>query len=97
MSSITSGRLTRVFLAFALLIGAIGLQSGSPSPYNKHQKARYIPKGQEQYVAYTTEQATGAVLGTITRPDFELGGGTATQVGPGQYQYTFKAQGPRGI
>ena len=39
--------------------------------------ASYIPKGQEQYVAYTTAQATGAALGTITRPDFELGG-TAT-------------------
>ncbi len=35
--------------------------------------AAYIPKGQEQYVAYTTAQATGKVLGTITRPDFEIG------------------------
>ena len=59
--------------------------------------AAYIPKGQEQYVAYTTEQATGAVLGTITRPFFELGGGPGTQVAPGQYQYTFKAQAPAGF
>jgi OmcA/MtrC family decaheme c-type cytochrome len=58
--------------------------------------AAYIPKGQEQYVAYTTGSATGKVLGTITRPDFELGG-TATQVGPGQYQYTFIAQAPAGF
>lgn len=58
--------------------------------------AAYIPKGQEQYVAYTTGQATGPVLGTITRPAFELGG-AATQVGPGQYQYTFKAQAPQGF
>jgi OmcA/MtrC family decaheme c-type cytochrome len=58
--------------------------------------AAYIPKGQEQYVAYTTAAATGKVLGTITRPDFELGG-TATQVAPGQYQYTFKAQAPSGF
>ena len=58
--------------------------------------AAYIPKGQEQYVAYTTAQATGKVLGTITRPNFELGG-KATQVGPGQYQYTFKAQAPAGF
>src|ERR1700680_2355579 len=28
--------------------------------------ASYIPKGQEQYVAYTTASATGKVLGTIT-------------------------------
>jgi OmcA/MtrC family decaheme c-type cytochrome len=58
--------------------------------------ASYIPKGQEQYVAYTTAQATGKALGTITRPDFELGS-PATQVGPGQYQYTFQAQAPVGF
>ncbi len=58
--------------------------------------AAYIPKGQEQYVAYTTSSATGAVLGTITRPDFELGS-PATQVGPGQYQYTFNAKAPAGF
>jgi len=59
--------------------------------------AAYIPKGQEQYVAYTTAQATGKVLGTITRPDFEIGGPAAKQVGPGQYQYTFVAQAPSGF
>jgi OmcA/MtrC family decaheme c-type cytochrome len=58
--------------------------------------AAYIPKGQEQYVAYTTEQATGAVLGTITRPFFELSGGTVTQMAPGKYKYTFAAKAPAG-
>src|ERR1700735_1854873 len=58
--------------------------------------ASYIPKGQEQYVAYTTSQATGKVLGTITRPDFELGS-PATQIGPGQYQYPFTATAPAGF
>ncbi len=58
--------------------------------------ASYIPKGQEQYVAYTTESATGAALGTITRPFFELGS-PATQVSPGQYTYTFKAVAPAGF
>jgi OmcA/MtrC family decaheme c-type cytochrome len=58
--------------------------------------AAYIPKGQEQYVAYTTGQATGKVLGTITRPSFEFGG-TVTQIATGQYQYTFKAQAPAGF
>jgi OmcA/MtrC family decaheme c-type cytochrome len=58
--------------------------------------ASYIPKGQEQYVAYTTAQATGKALGTVTRPDFELGG-QATPIGPGQYQYTFVAQAPTGF
>jgi OmcA/MtrC family decaheme c-type cytochrome len=58
--------------------------------------AAYIPKGQEQYVAYTVSQATGKVLGTITRPDFELGS-PATQVANGQYQYTFQAKAPAGF
>src|ERR1039457_328466 len=157
MSFITSGRLTGVFLAFALLIGAIGLQSGSTSPYNKHQKAfyaaqsvidfvrpglvitinsakiasdgtitvtytltdpaglpldaagvttpgavslayvaSYIPTGQAQYVAYTTSSASGKALGTITRPDFELGK-PPTSLGNGQYTYTFTAKAPAGF
>ncbi len=59
--------------------------------------ASYIPKGQEQYVAYTTAPATGKVLGTITRPTFEEGGGTLTPLAAGQYQYTLKAQAPAGF
>jgi hypothetical protein len=34
--------------------------------------AAYIPKGQEQYVAYTSSLASGKALGTITRKNFEL-------------------------
>ena len=37
------------------------------------------------------------LLGTITRPDFEEGGGTLTSLGAGQYQYTLKAQAPAGF
>jgi OmcA/MtrC family decaheme c-type cytochrome len=59
--------------------------------------ASYIPKGQAQYVAYTTSQATGAVLGTITRPDFEQSGGTLTSEGPGKYKYTYAAKAPAGF
>lgn len=157
MSLISPGRLTRIFLAFTLLVGAIGLQSGSTSPYNKHQKAfyaaqsvidfarpglvitmnsaqiasngtitttytltdpaglpldaagvntpgavalafvaSYIPQGQTQYVAYTTSTVSGKVLGTITRPNFELGG-TPASLGNGQYSYTFTAKAPTGF
>jgi OmcA/MtrC family decaheme c-type cytochrome len=59
--------------------------------------AAYIPKGQAQYVAYTTAQATGKVLGTITRPDFEIFAGQPTQIAPGQYKYTFAAKAPVGF
>jgi OmcA/MtrC family decaheme c-type cytochrome len=62
--------------------------------------AAYIPKGQEQYMAYTTAPATGKVLGTVTRPTFEEGGGTVTPVGAagsGQYQYIMKTVAPAGF
>ncbi|HZU25962.1 MAG TPA: OmcA/MtrC family decaheme c-type cytochrome [Bryobacteraceae bacterium] len=59
--------------------------------------AAYIPRGQEQYVAYTTAQAKGDKLGTITRPNFELFAGQPTPLGPGQYQYTLKAKAPAGF
>ena len=68
----------------------------TPGVISLAYEAAYIPKGQEQYVAYTTAAATGKVLGTITRPNFELGG-TATQVAAGQYQYTFLAHAPAGF
>lgn len=62
--------------------------------------AAYIPKGQEQYVAYTTAAATGAALGTVTRPTFEEGGGALTPLGAagsGNYQYVMKSQAPAGF
>src|SRR5271166_2862105 len=68
----------------------------TPGPISLAYVASYIPKGQEQYVAYTAAPASGKALGTITRPDFELGG-TAKPVGPGQYQYTFIAVAPSGF
>src|SRR5579863_3076795 len=74
--------------------------ANTPGAVSLLYEAAYIPKGQEQYVAYTTSQATGKVLGTITRPDFEgplTGGPSPTQIGPGQYQYTFAAKAPAGF
>jgi OmcA/MtrC family decaheme c-type cytochrome len=62
--------------------------------------AAYIPKGQEQYVSYTTASASGAKLGTVTRPTFEEGSGTLTAAGTagsGQYQYVMKTTAPAGF
>ena len=59
--------------------------------------AAYIPKGQEQYVSYTTSTATGAVLGTVTRPTFEEGGGKVTSLGNGQYSYVMLTTAPAGF
>jgi OmcA/MtrC family decaheme c-type cytochrome len=70
--------------------------ANTPGAVSLAYVASYIPKGQTQYVAYTTGQASGKALGTITRPDFELGG-KAVSLGSGQYQYTFKATAPAGF
>ncbi len=53
--------------------------------------AAAIPKGQEQYVSYITRAAAGAVIPTTNQPASESGG-TTTQIGPGQYSYTFKTK-----
>lgn len=66
----------------------------TPGPISLTYFAAAIPKGQEQYVSYTTASATGKVLGTITRPTFEEGGGTLTPVSAGQYQYVMKNLAP---
>jgi len=58
--------------------------------------AAYIPKGQAQYVAYTTASGDRQGVGNHHPPDFELGS-PATQIGPGQYKYTFTAQAPAGF
>lgn len=58
--------------------------------------AAYIPNGQEQYVAYTTRQQTGAVSGTVTQAAGESNG-TTTAGDPGQYTYTFKTKAPAGF
>ena len=72
--------------------------TSTPGAISLAYVAGYIPNGQEQYTAITTGTATGKVLGTITRPDFELqspeGGNTPTALGSGQYQYVFKATAP---
>jgi len=50
--------------------------------------AATIPNGQEQYTSYTTRQATGAALGTVTQAAADTGS-TFTTLAAGQYRYTF--------
>jgi len=73
----------------------------TPGAVSLLYEAAYIPKGQEQYTAYTVSQATGKVLGTVTRPDFEgplIGTPPPTPTSvPGQYTYTFQAKAPAGF
>src|ERR1700733_13463339 len=80
---------------FGLPLDAAGVNT--PGVVSLTYFVSYIPKGQPQYVAYTTAPATGKVLGTITRPTFEEGGGALRSLGSGQYQYTLKAQALAGF
>lgn len=71
--------------------------STTPGAISLTYFAAAIPKGQEQYVSYTTATSTGAVLGTVTIPTFEEGGGTLTSLGSGQYTYAMTHTAPAGF
>ena len=58
--------------------------------------AAYLPKGQDQYVAYTTRPATGAVSGTVNQAGADTGG-TTTRIADGQYQYVFRTKATAGF
>ncbi len=58
--------------------------------------AAYIPNGQEQYVAYTTRVATGAVSGAVNQAGADTGG-TTIKIADGQYQYVFRTKAPSGF
>lgn len=58
--------------------------------------AAYIPNNQEQYTAYTTKAASGAVVTSTNQPGADSGG-TLTVLGGGAYQYVFKTKAPSGF
>ncbi len=57
--------------------------------------AATIPKGQEQYVAYTTRAASGAAVPSTRQAAADSGGATAT-VTQGRYRYTLGTKAPAG-
>ena len=57
--------------------------------------AARIPQGQQQYVAYTTRNATGAVSGTVSQAGADAGG-VYTKLADGQYRYVFGTKAPSG-
>ncbi len=58
--------------------------------------AAYIPKGQTQYVSYTTRTASGAALASATQAVADAGG-TFTKLADGQYRYRFNTKAPATI
>lgn len=96
-AQITSGGAISVTYTITDPMGLTLDKSGknTPGAVNLSFIAAYIPKGEEQYRTYTTRSATGAVSGTVQQAGGE-NNGTTTQVGDGQYQYTFKTKAPAG-
>jgi OmcA/MtrC family decaheme c-type cytochrome len=58
--------------------------------------AAVLPSNQEDYTAYTTRASSGTVLSSTQQAGADSGG-TSTQVGAGQYQYTFHTRAPSGF
>lgn len=67
----------------------------TPGPVNVTFLATYIPQGQTQYVSYITRSQTGAVSGTVRQATGESNG-VFTELGSGQYRYTFANKAPSG-
>ncbi|MCX6598595.1 MAG: OmcA/MtrC family decaheme c-type cytochrome [Acidobacteria bacterium] len=74
-------------------LGLDRLGVNTPGPVSLSFVAAYLPRGQAQYVSYTTRQATGAVSGTVTQAASDSGG-VYTQLSDGKYRYRFNTKAP---
>jgi OmcA/MtrC family decaheme c-type cytochrome len=61
----------------------------TPGPVSTSFVAAAIPKGQSQYVAYTTRDQTSPITGVKATQAGTDSGGTYAQIGDGLYTYTF--------
>jgi len=77
-----------------LPLDALGIST--PGPLVIHLIAAFIPKGQEQYVAYTTKISQGAVVPSAIVAGADSGGVTTT-LADGQYKYIFATKAPIGF
>jgi OmcA/MtrC family decaheme c-type cytochrome len=57
----------------------------------------YVPKGQTQYVAYTTRAQTSPLTKVTALQASSDSGGVFEKVGEGEYLYTFKTKAPAGF
>jgi len=67
----------------------------TPGPISLSFIAAVIPKGQEQYTAYTTRSASGAAVASTNQAAADSGG-AYTPMAAGQYKYTFATKAPSG-
>jgi OmcA/MtrC family decaheme c-type cytochrome len=73
------------------------LGTTTPGPVSLSLIAATIPKGQEQYTAYTNRTVTGVPNGVSAVQASADSGGTFTQVNPGIYTYQFATRAPSGF
>src|SRR5665811_2364220 len=73
-----------------LALDTAGIQT--PGTISNSFLAAYIPKGQAQYVSYTTRIATAAGGGATATQAGADSGGTTQTVAVGEYIYTFKTK-----
>src|ERR1017187_3988397 len=78
-----------------LALDTAGIQT--PGTISNSFLAAYIPKGQAQYVSYTTRIATAAVGGATATQAGADSGGTTQTVAVGEYIYTFKTKASTGF
>lgn len=74
-------------------------RAGVTSPGNVSVSfiAAYIPKGQSQYVAYTTRVQNSPITGVSAVQAAGENTGTFQKTGEGEYLYTFRARAPQSI
>ena len=72
-----------------------GIQT--PGTISNSFLAAYIPKGQAQYVSYTSRVSTAVTGGATATQASADSGGTTQTVAVGEYIYTFKTKAPAGF
>lgn len=69
----------------------------SPGTVSVSFIAAYIPKGQSQYVSYTTRVQNSAITGASAIQASGENNGVFQSTGAGEYSYTFRARAPQSI
>jgi len=69
----------------------------TPGPVTISFICAYIPKGQTQYVSYTTRVQTSPITNVAATQAAGQNNGTFDRIGDGEYQYTFSIKAPATI
>jgi OmcA/MtrC family decaheme c-type cytochrome len=78
-----------------LALDTAGIQT--PGTISSSFIAAYIPKGQAEYMSYSTRVSTAVTGGATATQASADSGGTTSTVAVGEYIYTFKTKAPTGF